>query len=398
VTLGIEERQLRDYHNDFDHIDPDFGERLYEITDDLRRQCPVAHGKNHGGFVAVSRYEDVYAVVHDYSTFSSADGITLPTANGNERAVPLECDPPDNRLYRKMLMPYFSPDAVASYETLITNRVDELLDAIADSASPDLAVDFAIPLPALVTCDVMGLPPADAPNMIEWQKRCFESSDPEAIAAFFAYLGEQLDQRREEPRGDLMTSICAFEVNGARMRRDQAIAMAHLVAAAGFETTGSALGHLLRIIGENPGLRAGLIAGTEDLPAVVEESLRYETPLQGVARTVRKPTRIAGEPLGSGDRIAILLGSANRDPAKFDNPDAFDPKRTSNRHLSFGSGVHLCLGIHLARAEMRIAVERLLARFPNFEIVGDPVLVHRNFIRALERLPVSLHDGAGVPA
>jgi cytochrome P450 len=381
---------VRDYHTDFDHMDPDFGDRLYAITAELRETCPVAHSNQHGGFVALSRYEDVHNTLLDYATFSSADGITLPRASGAAAAVPLECDPPESRSFRALLAPYFTPAAVTRWEPAIVRRVDELLDRLAADEPADLAADFAVPLPGFVICDLMGLPTEDVDKMIDWQKRAFESSDPEAIAAFGAYLAAQLDDRRANPREDLVSVIAHAEIDGTPLPKEQAIAMAHLVAAAGFETTGSALGHLLATIGANSQLRAGLVNGTEDLATVVEESLRFETPLQGVARTVRKPVTVSGTDLPIGQRVAILFGSANRDPAKFDEADVFDSRRAPNRHLSFGSGVHICLGIHLARAEMRIAVQRLLDRFPKFQLAGEPQIVHRSFIRAVDHLPAHL--------
>jgi cytochrome P450 len=380
---------MRDYHTDFDHMDDDFAGRLYEITDDLRRTCPVAHGSAHGGFVAISRYADVYAVAHDYATYSSAEGITLPPFGNPTPSVPLECDPPETRVYRNLLMPYLSPAAVQELEPAILGRIDGLLDAMESNGGGDLAEEFVVPLPAQVTCDLMGLPAEDGPQLVEWENACFKHQDPAAIAGLLEYLGGHLVDRRTSPRDDLMTAIATFEVDGVPMPDDKAVAMSLLVAGAGFDTTAGGLGHLLRIIAADDSLRQGLIDKTLDISLMVEESLRFETPLQGVARKVRQPATLGDETVQPGDWVALLLGSANRDAEKFPNPEVFDPARKPNRHVAFGTGVHTCLGMHLARTEMRMGVERLLERFPDFQTTAEPEVVHRGFIRAVEHMPVS---------
>jgi cytochrome P450 len=292
---------MRDYHTDFDHMDDDFAGRLYEITDDLRRTCPVAHGSAHGGFVAISRYADVYAVAHDYATYSSAEGITLPPFGNPTPSVPLECDPPETRVYRNLLMPYLSPAAVQELEPAILGRIDGLLDAMESNGGGDLAEEFVVPLPAQVTCDLMGLPAEDGPQLVEWENACFKHQDPAAIAGLLEYLSGHLVDRRASPRDDMMTAIATFEVDGVPMPDDKAVAMSLLVAGAGFDTTAGGLGHLLRIIAADDSLRQGLIDKTLDISLMVEESLRFETPLQGVARKVRQPATLGDETVQPGD-------------------------------------------------------------------------------------------------
>jgi cytochrome P450 len=379
---------MRDFRIDFDHMDPDYGERLYEITSDLREGCPVARGSNHGGFWALSRYADVYAAAHDPSTFSSAEGITLPSYGNPMPTVPLECDPPDNRAYRAMLAPRFSPAAVSADEPMIRQVVTDLIDEFCESGAADLAQDFAVPLPAIVVSRIMGLPESMIAQMIDWSNRCFEKGDPEAMAAFLAFLSGQLQSRRERPRDDLLTVIATGEANGGPLDHDTAIGMAQLVAAAGFETTGSALEHLLRHVAADDDLRRIVLDEPGQIPAIVEESLRFHTPLQGVARTVTTDTAVADVALRKGDRVALLWGSANRDESQFAAADTFDHTRSPNRHLSFGHGPHVCLGAHLARAEMVIATHELFARLPDLEVVGEPSVIHRNFVRAIDHLPV----------
>src|SRR5580700_5099737 len=214
---------MHEYHTDFDHMDDDFAGRLYEITDDLRRTCPVAHGSAHGGFVAISRYADVYAVAHDYATYSSAEGITLPPFGNPTPSVPLECDPPETRVYRNLLMPYLSPAAVQELEPAILGRIDGLLDAMESNGGGDLAEEFVVPLPAQVTCDLMGLPAEDGPQLVEWENACFKHQDPAAIAGLLEYLGGHLVDRRTSPRDDMMTAIATFEVDGVPMPHDKAV-------------------------------------------------------------------------------------------------------------------------------------------------------------------------------
>lgn len=233
------------------------------------------------------------------------------------------------------------------------------------------------PLPAIVIGRMIGLDQAEAVRARGVAAALFAATGSEELPARFAEFSDHtqrwLADRRENPRDDMLTELASGVVDGKEIDEAGATGLLLAYIVGGHHSTGSALGGLIRHVLTVPGLRDDLIADRRGLPRVIEESLRLTTPLQLFARTLRCPVQVDGHELSEGGRVLLDLAAANRDPREFTDPEEFDPRRTRNRHVSFGAGPHVCQGQHLARAELRITLTRLLDRLPDLRLDGEPV-------------------------
>lgn len=361
----------------FDHLDSNLSAAdVRRAHAEMRERCPVVHSDRHGGFDYVTRYADVRAALTDPATFSSADGVKIP-ANPLLPPVPaLEFDDPEHTEWRRVLDGPLTPRAVRAFEPVITEVVDLLIDEFAGSGKADLVDQLAEPLPAIVIGRMIGLEQAEAVRARGIAAALYAALGspkfPTRFAEFHETTQQWLADRRRHPRADLLTQMANGVVAGKEI--DEAGATGLLVAyiLGGHHSTGSALGGLIRHVLTVPGLRDDLIADRTGLPRVIEESLRLTTPLQLFARTARCPVQVDGHDLREGGRVLLDLAAANRDPREFAEPETFDRGRTRNRHVTFGAGAHVCQGQHLARAELRVALSRLLDRIPDLRLDGDP--------------------------
>jgi cholest-4-en-3-one 26-monooxygenase len=368
---------------DFDHLDATMtAAQVRAGHDALREACPVVHNHRHGGFDFLTRYADVRAALTDTGSFSSADGVHIPSSKGVLPPVPaLEFDEPEHMQWRRVLDGPLTLRAVRALEPVIAEVADLLIDEFAAAGTADLAAQFAEPLPAIVIGRMIGLDQAEAVEARGVAAAMFASSGtpafPARFAEFSAHTGRWLAERREQPRGDVLSDMAAGVVAGREIDDAGATGLLLAYIVGGHHSTGSGLGGLIRHVLTVPGLRESLLDGHADDPRVlarvVEESLRLTTPLQFFARTLRCPVDVDGHELAQGGRVLLDLAAANRDPRQFTEPDAFDHDRAQNRHVSFGAGPHVCQGQHLARAELRIAITRLLTRLPDLRLAGDPV-------------------------
>ncbi|HWD05914.1 MAG TPA: cytochrome P450 [Amycolatopsis sp.] len=361
----------------FDHLDSTLSStEVRSAYADMREACPVVHSDRHDGFDFLTRYENVRSALADIDSYSSADGVFIPPT-GLPPVPALEFDEPEHSVWRELLDVPLAPRAVRAFEPTITEVVDFLIDEFAGNGTADLVTGLAEPLPAIVIGRMVGLDQEEAVGIRGIAARLFASLGtddfPDRAAEFADQTQRWLNDRRANPRDDLLTEIARGVVNGRPI--DDAGATGLMVAylVGGHHSTGSGLAGLIRHVLTTPGLRDMLVADRRALPRVIEESLRLTTPLQLFARTLRCPVRVNDEQLPSGRRVMLNLASANRDPREFTDPEDFDPHRSRNRHLSFGAGPHVCQGQHLARAELRIAVTRLLDRLPDVRLDGDPV-------------------------
>lgn len=383
----------------FDHYDPALVEDPYEVFRLLREEAPVARSEAYGGVWVVSRYADVYAVAQDPATFSSAAaGVALPGMYDPARPlIPIELDPPEQRPYRQLVNRAFAPATIDALRGFITATADELIDRFVERGAADLAAEFAFQLPTVVIAEIMGVPAGDQARFRDWTVALLDVNDPAgavaAVKAFRAYCLELADRRRAEPTGDLTSHLVHATVDGRPLSRDEVLGYLLELIAAGHETTTSAIGNYLLFLGRQPDIRARLAADPSRLPAAVEELLRYESPVQVLRRTVTRDVELGGQRLAAGDAVIVLWGSANRDESEFDAAGTFVEGRAPNRHLAFGCGPHRCLGSHLARVEIVIALERVLARLPDYEVVADGVERYMGIVRSTRRLPVRFTPG-----
>jgi len=310
-------------------------------------------------------------------------------------------DPPDHDRLRELLSRAFTPRQVARVRPITGEIAAELADEAASAGEVDLYDAFAQRLPLQVICSLLGIPSIDHAEVGEWTAAlslATATPTPEArvaadqaMLAFDAYVGRLVAERRARPGEDLLSALIGVEEGGDRLSHDELVAMVVQLLYAGHETTRNLIGNGLFTLLRNPGELTRLRAEPGLLVRAVEEMLRYEPPILFVSRVALADVELAGVALRKGELLHLGLASANRDPEHFADPDRFDVGRTENRHLTFGWGMHFCLGASIARMEGRVAFETLLRRFAVIELVGPPPpWAPATALRTLERFPVRL--------
>lgn len=386
----------------FDHMLPSFGDNLSIITANLRSQCPVAHSETHGGYWILSCYDEVTKTLCDETNFGSKKGTAIPAVKRQMQALPVEADPPDHTKYRSLLIPWLAARKVATYEPAIRRLVTELLNDFIEQGTCDLIASFAILLPALVTPVFMGLGRKEQPLFINYMKHIIEATETKNAEkniktrqSFMHYMLRETEKRKLKPRDDFFTSLVTARFDGNPLNEEEVICLILTILTAGLETSKNALGNLLFSLCEHSDARQSLISNPALIPLFVEESLRYHAPLQYVGRTIITDIAMQGQLLATDEKVLLLLGSANHDEQYFPHADQFIIDRSPNRHLSFGMGVHFCVGAPLARLEMRIVVEEILRRLPDYHLRTP---IKRNFsadrVYGVETLPVAFTPGS----
>jgi cytochrome P450 len=310
-------------------------------------------------------------------------------------------DNPDHRRLRRLVEQAFSRHTVENLRGRIGVLCDGLLAGLAGRETVDLLQEWARPLPVAVTCELLGLPDEDRPKFTRWVKVIFRSVSLfgmllalPSIFRLLKYLRRHFAQCRRRPRPGLMTALVQAEQEGDKLSEDELLAMAFLLLFAGFETTVHLLGGGTLALLKTPEQKERLLNDWSLLPAAVEELLRFVSPVQmSEARHVIRNLEFHGQSLRRGDPIVAWLGAANADPARFPDPEKLDLSRSPNPHVSFGSGMHFCLGAQLARVEAQVGFERLFTRYPRLALaVADSELKHSGnmLLRALVALPVRL--------
>jgi cytochrome P450 len=315
-------------------------------------------------------------------------------------------DPPDHTRLRKLVSKAFAPKVVKALEPEITALVDSLLDSIEERGRFDVVEDLAHPLPVAVICRLLGVPVEDAPQFSRASALLAQALDPfititgqaadgadERLAAsrwLREYVRDLIRQRRSHPGEDLMSELIRVEESGDQLTEEEIISTCNLLLVAGHETTVNLLGNAILALLRDPKQWAALGTDPQRAPAVVEEALRYDPPVQILGRIAAEDMTIDGTPVAKGEIMMLLLAAANRDPELFDRPDEFDPDRDEIRHLAFGKGPHFCLGAPLARLESALALSAVAARFPNARLASEPKYKKNLNLRGLESLSVAV--------
>ncbi len=378
------QRPVSDWATDFDIGDPSYEANPYEIWDELRETCPVAHTERRGGAHLPTRYDDVAAIAYDTEHFSSRDTSVFPTPDDASRLVapPITSDPPFHTEARRILLPFFSPKEVAKLEKKTRSVCQELLDSIETKAGgnpayiADGAGDYAEHIPVRIIAHMLGIPEQDEAKFTDWAVRMFQQgqNDTEitrtAIREILAYFGEEVARRRVERSDDLISFLLDAELDGGPLTEKHILGTCFLLLMAGIDTTWSSIGASIWHLAVTPSDRDRLVAEPELLPTAFEEFLRAYAPVT-MAREVVAETEINGCPMHVGDKVLLNFPSGNRDPRKFERPDEVIIDREQNRHFAFGIGIHRCLGSNVARMEMQVALEMWLDRFPNFSLAPD---------------------------
>jgi cytochrome P450 len=362
----------------FDHNDHAMREGCGEIYAQLRGACPVFHSEQWGGFWVASRHEDVYEVGRDTERFVSAPGVMIPPIGHGRPLPPMEADAPEHRAFRELLLPRFAPAAVAELEGDVRALATELLDAVVADGQADLYEVLAKPLPMLVITRLLGIERDDL--FWEWVDTLMygrvKAASPdtilEAAESLYAFLGARLDERRAERADDLLSLLLDGSVEGRPFTDDEILDLAFFLVIAGLENTAFGIRASLRHLAVHPEHRSAVLAEPALVHNFVEQSLRLYAPVTGLCRTATRDAEVGGSQIRAGERILLLFGSANRDEAVFEDADAFHLDRRDGRHLAFGIGPHRCAGSHLARLEMRVAVEEVLRRIPDFRLAPGP--------------------------
>ncbi|MEM7325985.1 MAG: cytochrome P450 [Actinomycetota bacterium] len=397
---------VSDWATDFDIGDPRYEANPYEIWDELRDRCPIAHTERRGGAVLPVRYDDVAAMAYDTEHFSSRDTSVLPSPDGATLLVapPITSDPPFHTEARRILLPFFSPKAVKALEDKTRSVATELLDKIDARAAEDpawladAAGDYAQHIPVRIIAHMLGIPEEDEDRFTNWAIRIFQEGpeDPDitrtAILEILDYFRGEVGRRREERSDDLISFLLDAELAGGPLTEKHILGSCFLLLMAGIDTTWSSIGSSLWHLATHPDDRDRLVAEHELLPTAIEEFLRAYSPVT-MGRQVVAETEVNGCPMHVGDKVLLNFPAGNRDPEKFERPDEVLIDRAQNRHFAFGIGIHRCLGSNVARMEMQQAIGLWLERYPHFELApGTKVRWGGAQVRGPRAVPVVL-DG-----
>ncbi|WP_369168564.1 cytochrome P450 [Streptomyces sp. R28] len=384
----------------------------YDVYRRLRDSAPVHRVAGPDGSPAwlVTRYDDVREALADprlsldkrHATPGSYRGLALPPALD---ANLLNMDPPDHTRIRRLVGRAFTPSRIAQLRTPIRQTADRLLDALGPLGTTDLIASYAAPLPVTVICDLLGVPDEHRRDFWEWTD-ALVAPDParpqaakEAVVAMLGFFTRLLADKREEPGDDLLSDLIAVRDEGDRLSEDELMSLAFLILFAGYENTVQLIGNAVLALLSHPEQLAALREDPSRIPAAVEELARYDGPaLLAIRRFPTEDVTIGGVTVPAGDTVLLSLSAANRDPARFPDPDRLDLGRDAFGHLALGHGIHYCLGAPLARAEAEIALAALLERFPALDL-ADRELRWRRSLRArgLLALPVTYSEAESTP-
>jgi cytochrome P450 len=375
----------------------------------LRREEPVQridmsgmpHEESKPVFM-VYRHEEVQQMLRDNETFSSA---IIIDAFGDVlgKHVMLGMDEPEHGRHRSLVAKAFSQKALARWEDELVGKVgNELIDQFAPRGRADLVKEFTFPYPTQIIAGLLGLPRKDYPQFQRWSISLLSFTiNPErgraASAALQEYFTPILAARREEPREDLISGLAQAEIDGERLSDEEIFSFLRLLLPAGVETTYRSLGNMLFGLLSNTDQLDAIRADRSLLPQAIEEAVRWEPPLLTITRVATRDTELAGVPIPAGSSVMPMLGAANRQEDRYPDPDRFDIFRSARAHIGFGHGVHVCLGMHLARLEMRVALNLLFDRLPNLRLDpdGDDPHIRGQVFRSPTSLPVLFEASSG---
>ena len=393
----------------FDLTSRDVRADPYDLYERLRQRDPV-HRMRLINAWALTEYEDAQAVLRDHTRFSSGE-------NKLEYApyrTMLDLDPPDHTRLRSLVSKAFTPRSVSALGPRVDQIVEDLLDGLAGKGRFDLIGEFAFPLPVIVIAEMLGVPAEDRDRFNVWSNDIALAVEPvlndEEIervelssAEIVEYFEEIIAHRRQQPRDDLLSALLAAEEEGDRLSHDELIGTLMLLLVAGNETTRSLIGNGMLALLRNPDQLRRLRDHPNLLDTAIDELLRYDSPVQFIIRVVLEDMDFQGRRFRAGQKVLVLVGAANRDPAVFSDPGMLDIGREEESHISFGRGIHYCLGSPLALLEARAAFAGLLARFASIQLVSEPEFRDQIVLRGVEDLWIevdkapALHSGDSEP-
>ena len=401
----------------------------HEAFKTLRREAPVHwNDRSWGnGFWNITKYKDVIDVGVDAVTFVSGKGIILD--NDGRRTMRernlegatggigymdprgnmmIMTDPPRHTLLRQIVNKGFTHKSVRAMEPHLRALVTRIIDDVIEEGECDFVLDISRKMPLEVICEMVGVPEGDWEAMFDLTNRALGFDDPEFAVDetnitpediqrsldLFQYMGDLIEERRKEPREDVLTVLVNTEVDGQTLNQGEIFLMFLLLIIAGNETTRNAASGGMLALMNNPDQRQKLMDDPEIMPVAIEEIVRWTSPVMHFERVATKDTEIAGVKIREGDEVTLWYPSANRDEDVFgDTGDQFIVDRKPNEHIAFGKGEHFCLGANLARFELRVLFEELMRRIPVMELTKEPERLRSNFIGGIKRMPVRFAAG-----
>jgi cytochrome P450 len=315
--------------------------------------------------------------------------------------IPTQIDPPDHGKYRQILNPLLSPRVVAAVEPRMRALATELIDGIVAAGRSDFLADFAVPYPSLIFVPLMGLPESDLGTFLGWKDKILHTTDETERAQVFQTVNTELQayftavfrerRRRADPGDDVIGRLVQARFDGERpLTLEEFVGMACLLWGAGLDTVTAQLSLAIYHLAAHPGLRDELAADPALIPGAIEELMRFDS-LVNDCRKATADVELGGQTINAGDMVMVMYGAAGRDPEQFPDPYRIDFRRYPNRHFGFGGGIHRCAGSHLARLELRVAMEEIHARMPRYALdPGRPVERHFGYVRGLDRLHLVL--------
>ncbi len=362
-------------HEAFDIDDPVYAEQFEDVLEHLVSQCPVAHSQVGPGFHVFNNYRDVRRCAQDWKTFSSADGWMMDPPEGNIHILPEDSDPPYHTVWRRALNPFLTAEAVVALEHHARAYAGELVERFAPRGQCEYVADFAAQLPGLILFKhILPVPVDDLPTLFkDIDVYSFGPLDERAPAfgRVYAYLQQFLTERSTQPpKNDLVDVILAgVECDERACSWEDKVHVALDVVFGGLATTTHAMSGAIYEMAKSASVRQAVMADDAAMRTAVEETVRLYAPVVMVGRSVRDDVEVGGVQLKAGQRVALNYAAASRDPAVCTRPREFDVTRKEVVHTAFGVGPHRCIGEHLARLEIRVAIEEFLKRIPTFELV-----------------------------
>lgn len=393
---------VQDWATDFDHTDEAYAADPFPIWDDLRAStCPIAHTERYGGAWLPTSHADVAEIAYDTEHFTSRSVVASPFRPPMEMAPagiapPISSDPPFHKAARRLLLPAFAPQAIDKLEASTRDYCKELIADMGDREVVDAAVEYAQHIPVRVIARMLGFPEDDADRFRGFVHHVLEGvalpmeERAEGMMVLFEYLQAQVQDHLDNPRDDLTTFLLEAEMDGEPLGPDHVGGTMALLLLAGIDTTWSAIGASIFHLAATPADRERLVAEPELLPVAMEELLRAYAPVT-MARLVREDFEFHGCPMKAEEWVLLPFPAANRDPLAFEHADEVIIDRQVNRHAAFGLGIHRCAGSHLARMELRVALEVWLEHFPTFHLADpDAVRWSGGQVRGPRLLPIRI--------
>lgn len=405
--VGVQKSQPNVENFDLRTLPQAFYDDPYPWYRALREEQPVRSMPD--GSVLLTRYADIQSVYKNYTLFSSDKRAEFKPKYGDSALYEHHTsslvfnDPPLHSRVRNLIAGAMHPRAIAAMENGLVQCVDGLLDKLQQSRQPDLIQDFAMQIPIEIIGNMLAIPHHEREPLREWSLAILGALEPtisdevfergnQSVKEFMAYLDKLVEDRRREPgdpEKDVLTRLIQGE-NGDTLSRSELLHNCIFILNAGHETTTNLIGNGLHLLSENPDQRKALLRQPALIKSAVEEMLRMESSNQLGNRIATQSTTIGSEAIAAGTPVTLCIGAANRDPTQFVDPDRMDIERSPNRHLAFGSGIHQCAGVSLAKLEGQVAIGRFLMRYPDFQLTADSTRNTRVRFRGFSSLPCSL--------